>query len=435
MAEDRVAFPIDGAEFAIEDVETMADECALADDRVFAEFLRLVPFTGTNLAKVILPYGPSPGEFGGSVASLAFIQPNGATGTVRVMPFRAVVGTRTLLSSVSAAKNNWRDIRSAVYAVSDDGSTLGHAAAITANASGSTRIDTVYAQMTVDASTAAASRIVKPVGSGTAAPASPNTRVAQSIAIVVAAGTHTAPATLPADNTTTGVFCIPLAYVFVPNGFTAGSTVAPDAIQEIAPTAAQGANRSLGFVGAGPMECVSTNPPAGQLATYAASGRPAWMMPSTMQGAMVRFFGVQTGSIVDGAVIDASMDWRYRLSIVRALGQNSGGSPSTFAFNGGSVLAYIPIAGGATNLDAAVQDGQSFQADDHDVIPSLTPTRHGATLGYFTAADLPNTLSGAQKIGLYVDMNTGQLRIYLPSSFSGVVFFWVFVTGQMSNPG
>ena len=104
--EPRFQISQNGQELQKDDVNLVAHEAALADDRVLAELLRLAPFDGQRVAKAILPFGHA-GAAGPTVA------PNGPTGSVLISPFRAVIGSRSPVQV--GAKDCWRDIRSAIF--------------------------------------------------------------------------------------------------------------------------------------------------------------------------------------------------------------------------------------------------------------------------------------------------------------------------------
>src|ERR1700728_290119 len=124
MAEPIYQHELDGQEVEQEDINLLGTTSGLADDRVLAELLRLAPFDGTNTAKAILPYALRAGDS-------ATVVPNGATGSVRVLPFRAIIGSRTTIATDPLAA--WRDIRSSVYAQTTGGGAFGAAAVFAPN--------------------------------------------------------------------------------------------------------------------------------------------------------------------------------------------------------------------------------------------------------------------------------------------------------------
>src|SRR5262245_59795698 len=95
------------------DLVTMAENAGLADDHVLAELLRLPPFDGTTVAKAIIPFGIEGPQGAGFVPNRQIVQGSGAAdGKIRVLPFRAIIGSRDEIV-VGGEKKTWRDIRSA----------------------------------------------------------------------------------------------------------------------------------------------------------------------------------------------------------------------------------------------------------------------------------------------------------------------------------
>ena len=117
MGEPQFFASLTGTEFQLSDALLIGQVSGLADDRVFAELIRMRPFDG-QYRKMILPYAwsfqdafPAPG----AVAPGATVQRSGfANSSVVVYPFRAIVGSRTALNSGTELRN-WRDIRSGIY--------------------------------------------------------------------------------------------------------------------------------------------------------------------------------------------------------------------------------------------------------------------------------------------------------------------------------
>ncbi len=139
MAEPIYQHELDGQEVEQEDINLLGRTGGLADDRVLAELLRLAPFDGTNTAKAILPFALRAADSGTVV-------PNGATGSVRILPFRAIIGSRTSIATDPLAA--WRDIRSSVYSQTTGSGALGAAAAFAPNTTTTPRWDLVYAAFT-----------------------------------------------------------------------------------------------------------------------------------------------------------------------------------------------------------------------------------------------------------------------------------------------
>jgi len=136
MSVERYVIAQNGQEVEQGDLTLLSDAGGLADDHVLAELLRLAPFSGNGVAKAIMPFG-----------SAATVVPAGATGSVNVNPFRAVVGTRDTVANIGALKN-WNDLRSAIFTGPN---ALAAQQPFQANAAAQARWDLVYAQLQVDA--------------------------------------------------------------------------------------------------------------------------------------------------------------------------------------------------------------------------------------------------------------------------------------------
>ena len=127
MSVERFQLTQNGQEVEQSDINALSDAGGLADDHVLAELLRLAPFSGSGVSKAILPFG-----------SAATVAPAGATGTVTVSPFRAVVGTRDTAANIGPLKN-WNDLRSAIF--TGPNALSAHAAARRRTASAQPRWD------------------------------------------------------------------------------------------------------------------------------------------------------------------------------------------------------------------------------------------------------------------------------------------------------
>ncbi len=295
-----------GQQIQQQDLNLLGELSGLADDRVFAELFRLAPFDGTTVARGILPTGHA-----GSLTTESLINANGATGTVLVRPFRALVGSR-VAASVEGRKN-WRDIRS-VLSVAEGSTALNATAGITANASGNPRWDLVYASVTVDVDGPSVTRKVKDVTTKAVSSQSVATYKTATLALNVLAGTpDPSPVwpSVPADSGTT--YQIPLAYIRVPNGFTASSTVGATDIATVAPVLTP--RTSFGGVIAATTHHVER--PAVTAMAWGSSGtKSSLFLPSTMSGGVTLYaaFNLEDGNLshVSGTVFD-SRDWRRRI--------------------------------------------------------------------------------------------------------------------------
>ncbi len=139
-----------GQEVQISDLNAMGQAASAADDQALAELLRLPWGSGSGANKFILPFAVH--NIPGAIAwdQTPTVVPYGASGSVAIYPFRAVVGSRTAPgTSLSLA---WADIRTAFFAGSAPG-IPSVTVSLAANSSGSTRWDLVYAAVSVDGPT------------------------------------------------------------------------------------------------------------------------------------------------------------------------------------------------------------------------------------------------------------------------------------------
>lgn len=451
MSGPRYLHSVDGQEVQESDVNLIAAEAARAEDWVLAELLRLPALNGTTVSKAIIPSG----TYGSRTQLMAA---NGASGSVLLSPFRAVVGSRTALGAVTTDPTGdpttmlaWRDGRSSVYAISDNGTTFGHAVPFTANASGNPRWDLVYVALTVDANAAADTRFVKGPSATTGTATSIVDRIVQSTSINVLAGTPGAtPAlpTLPADNLAGGVFNIAIGFVWIPTGFGGASTVLPNNIAITAPMVPLASQ--TGVVSCGPASATTPNggDPAVMTTTWGTAGaRPDWMVASDMVGGVERFVMIDanasTPSIVDTGLVDQSIDWRKRMFVTHiqvgtaVFASNSAGTHPVTPGNQVSqqVTTNTYLAYGANNV---ISFGQSFVVDDNDIF-GIT-TRNGMFVASITnnwPAGKYNctAIAGGTALGLYVDNTTGRLLCYVknPVAIAARVFFWIKATAQMDG--
>jgi hypothetical protein len=411
--EPKQQLALNGQELQTGDFNNVAAEAALADDRVFAELLRLAPYTGSTYAKVVMPYGGT-----GTSTNSAFVRPNGSSGSIKVMPFRAVVGPRVLVTSADGSAN-WRDIRSKVFAASSDSSTLGYALSIAANSSGADRIDLVYATVTVDVNLSSQPRYQKDPSTKVVSQQNVVTQVDTQVAVFVATGTAS-PAALPADNALFGLFYIPLAYIYVPNGFGPSSAVTTDRIQIVAPFAAL-SGRASGAATMAPARRMYTD------ASFVADrtsygGRQGYYLPSSMVGWHGRMIQLDNLLAPNSSVVDDTIDWRYRQFLTFAV-----------ARTGSSVIASDPVAGSnlgilvpQVGLTPSVFMGQSMHDDSSTVSGAVTST--GAVVAVVTVGGHSGTL--------YVDMTDGALKWHHGTIVTGdqtKIVFHVFASGQFDN--
>jgi hypothetical protein len=321
-----------GIQVTLDDLNSMGENGALADDRVFAELLRMPPMAGSNVSRGILT-----ATHGG-----ALVAPNGATGSVLVAPFRAFIGSRT--AEATDPKLSYRDARSQLAVGA--GATRGQVVSFAANASGQPRWDLVYAMIEPDEWDASLVRKVKSpatkVVSGAASLIYKNTNVILGTVAGTAAAFPTTPAA-PADTSTE--FYIPLAYVRVPNGFGSGSTVSELDIAVIAPCLALAtATGAASFRVANAHHAIggSMHPTVDSWGANNAA-KPAMWIGSNLVGeeTIMVAMNLATGSetIASGGIIDDSRDWRGRICRWQALVTDVA-APFAFAFEGAGGGGY-----------------------------------------------------------------------------------------------
>jgi len=415
--EERFQLLNNGQSVLQADFNTLGEVSGLADDRLLAELFRLQPYDGATVRRAILPY-----RHEGSGAT-GLVTTNGASGSVLVNPFRAMIGSRTAVAT--NAKKNWRDIRSAIGVGS---TTLGQSVSLTANASGNPRWDLVWAAVAIDANSASVTRKVKDPTTKVITSSSVVTTLVTTVTLGSTAGTPAAsPAwpAVPADSGST--YYVPLAYVRVPNGFGAGSTVAATDIATVAPV--------LGMPGSGGVQVAdqsyvsgSATLTAAQIQTWGSTGtRPQMFMPSTMIGAasLLVPLNLTSPSHANGDTID-SRDWRNRISrfIVQV------GNAGTQYFPWQNNAAVMPNAEpvditGVTSNAVLCGVGQSFVND------SLFSKKMVA----YANGSLIETMADGTYVGLYVDTaDSGKLKVYITGSPACLLFFWIDFSAPFENP-
>jgi hypothetical protein len=412
---------LNGAEVESGDVNLIAEVGALADDHVLAELLRLPPYGGA-VSKAILPF-----ERGATVS------PNGASGTVLISPFRAIVGSRDTLQNIGP-KKLWNDLRSGIFT---GVATLTGEASFAANSSGFSRWDLVYAMLATDAAGASVTRFRKdPVSEQVGTVNVVRTRV-QRVTVDVLRGTPAvtpAKPALPPDGG--GNFYFPLAYVRIPTGFGATSTVLPADIDEVIPYLPLA--RTTGAATSVPAnQChkeggtVLSNP---LFAWASASGqRPGPYMPPTMAGletilVPLDLFDANAAnwSHPNTGVIDDSRDWRNRVFTWQA--HVRGGANTAFAWNGGPPPATMTpqmTLGASLGSRFALGCGQSFWPD-----MAFNPWSGVVSIDQANATEIAQ---GA-RIGLYVDhADAGKLKLWVIGAPAVRLFLWLTATAPYPN--
>lgn len=382
----------------------------LADDRVFAELLRLTPFDGSTVSRGIMPFGHA------SSARTALVAPNGASGSVLVEPFRAVIGSRTAVAT--DAKKNWRDIRSAIAVGT---TTLAQTISFAANGSGNPRWDLVYAAITVDGNGPSVVRKVKdPVTKAISGPSIVTTLVT-SVVVGVQAGTPAASPTWPTTPSDAGsTYYIPLAYVRVPNGFGPTTTVLATDIAICASTLllARATGAATLRVADGQTALASS----AQQSWGSSGTRPKTWMPSSMVGAEALLLTIDTSSS-NGTILD-SRDWRGRWVSwkLSTAGHAAAGDPPDPGLVG-TPYAYNALEADP-NLTFATGMAQTLRDADSD---------GKAKILRLDGAHFQSTLGSGNTIDVYVDLADGKLKFEKTGTPSIVVHAWIDFSAPLED--
>lgn len=412
MTQDRYQEQENGQEVETDDLNGICDMAGFADDRALSEMLRIRPYDGSVITKGILPYGFTP-----DAAPIDGMVTEGTTGgTVRVSPFRAFVGSRT--AEASDATANWRDIRSADYIGAVD--SLDHDVAITANASGSARIDLIYAAFAIDAPGEQGTRFVRDPSTEVQTPELVTLKIAQVVTIGVITGTPSATPVVPTTPSDSGsTFIIPIAYLAIPNGWGGSSTLAKTRILIVAPivpiSPTTGASsvtvaNSLNKVGGSYLT-------AARMAAWANTGvRPNAFVPSTMIGkkTLIVDLDLQDASSANwshqnGFVVDDSQDWGHRTAEWHAM-LNLASANIKFAWDQALTSTNPAVPQAVVTAPGTYESsgmGQSFTRDANGST--------GANSGFvmlLTSARISALASAV--VGLYVDYADGnKLKLFV----------------------
>lgn len=442
MADAQFQITEDGQEVQAEDLNQLGQISGLAEDRAFAELFRLpLAFGGSpTVSKAVIPFGV-PGDvrydnnvIGSGAVGLGTVSPSGASnGSIKVLPFRAIVGA-TADIAVDGMVQAWRDIRSGLYAVSDDGSTPGHVVALAANVSGQPRYDLVYAAFARDANGASFTRYDKPASGGSVGPTTVVTTLVQAISIGVVTGTPGAtPAipSLPAD--TAGTYYIQLAFVLVVSGFGASSSVNMLDIYDEAPVRAPSA--TMGYSSMVPatesyrIGGTVLSGPVFKPGVTSGLRSPLYIPPS-MSGEDSIFFAVDmlSGTAANWshpgtALVDQSRDWRKRIFRLTVMASNS----AKFAWDDTAASTDVLPGIGQSVLELG---GQSFYNDGGG---SAFGTPSGL-LCVLTSTNV-SIIPGGASVTLGVDYGTGNLIILGSTGTKPQVklMFWVRASGRFRN--
>ena len=431
--EKQVQILTEGDELQQDDVNRMGEAAGLADDRVFAELLRLKPYGSTQ--KAILPYAVSGGAAYTALTSTALVSGNVADSRVRVMPFRAFV------SSIdnSTATEEVRGIRSGLYVGS---STIYQTVTITANAAGDPRWTLVYAVVTPNANGAAENRYNKDPGTLVVASNSRVTYKRTTVTVTTldgATGVTPVKPTLPADAA--GNYYIALAFVWIPAGFGAAQAELRQYLRAAAPCIAF--NGATGCVS---LEVANQQFTSGgvvdtQQLDATQQYRPGAYLPATMQGGAARVFAFQVGlapeSHLDGSIADSSLDWRFRYFKWTVGVRNGSTSASGFASDRQATGANLCPSAIFSVLGSTctVGMGQSFVDDTAlGVAWTSAPVNPVGAAVYLNLTTVSALGAANSFLMLFVD-TSGRLIFKMQSPVSAQVMVWLEATAPYGNFG
>lgn len=424
--ETQYVHPENGAELRRQDVYSISENAALADDRTLWELLRTMPGS-TTPDKLIIPYANRQLDAPGAATSNAILWGNTADAIVHVMPFRAIVGSTTTL--LTSPIEHVRGMRSGYHVGT---SSIYSHLAISANASGNPRWDLVYATVTPDADGDTADILVKSPTTGVVAD-NPGTVIntKTTVAVAVLAGTPGAtPArpSLPSDGG--GNYYIALAYVYVPDGFGAASTVLRQRIHEVAPCPT--ISPSVGAMNCAPAD--EQHKVGGTVDTQQngdePSGpnyyRPGAYLPSTMTGCERIFILLQLGitphSHVHESYIDRSRDWRYRYFSWKAVGAQGNTSTAGFASDRSASSSAVP-----SNLHAV----------EHGFGHSFTPGAIDAASQVVTLFDDTGKILDGTGSTIRIECDTSGALVLniVDGTPNAQIMIWLDATAQYANFG
>jgi len=431
-----VITPVDGWEVEVADFQTLGQIAGLADDRVFAELLRMNPADPTGTYRGVLPYRVNTASntwTEGAPLSATVVSSGSASGSVLINPFRAFIGSRTN----SNGQQQWRDIRSGLFpgptspglsGQGGGGVAPGTNQVLAPNSSGYPRWDLVSAVLTIDAAANPVSRRIKDANSGSMSVQTVYEYLASSVAISVTTGTPASPPTLPSlPSDSSGTYYVPLAYVLVPNGFTSTSTVLATNIRDASMPLSL--SESTGVVRARPAD--GNNDIGGTYGTaWSMSGiaRPGCFLPPCWEGGTTVFVAQDdtggTPTFANGAVVDQSMNWCRRTLIIFSFGGITTPVNQPFAWdaNGASGTNAVPILGQVPYISAAntfVADGSVVSGKSSVLL--LGPSQFGG-------------MASGSQVGLYVNPADGKLYAYKNAVTSGMRFFFmIMASGQFPN--
>ena len=425
--------PNDGQEASLEDLELLGEVSALAGDRVLADLIQIPASEGAVgpavvPQKAVMPFGT---RFGPTGPFKAVVEPTGSgDGSVRVYPFRAVIGGR---GDVAAdADTRILDIRTAYH---NPPTGVEFTTVALEATSANHRVDLIYALVQLASPATTTTRFVKAAVGGAVSPQVVSQFVRTTVTLVVVKGTEGASPTrpaLPAD--VDGVaYNIPIAYVWLGHPFTTGSTIEERRIEEVAPVLGQNAGR-VGGANAGPVgEAFRAGAGLKDQDVWSVNKRPDVYLPPSMSGLVVRWFGLDqktdlTIPTSGTRTLDSTIDWRQRAFKTRA--QARGAANASLAWQSGTAAApadTLPAEEQGGTVSSYETFGQSFQNDE---------SSPGSYVCRCSNGNLGPAVAAGATLDVWVDLTSGQLKITANGTAAGChIFFWIEATGQFKTGG
>lgn len=404
MAEPQFKISENGREIQKDDL-TLLSQSAVMDDRILAELFRLIPYDGVTVTKSVIPYSTnSSAQDGVTGQGNSGLVIQGNPGSVRILPFRAIIGSRTPLGTSALA--SYRDVRSTILI----GAAFETTVSIGANASGNPRWDLIYAAVTPDADAATVVRYVKNPTTSVIAAQNVVTQISTNTGIGIVQGTPAVNPSLPAIPADAGgSYYIPLAYIRVRNGAGAGTSYTHSDFFTAAPVFPMDRVTGISSV----RVASEQNRPSGTALTptrigvwgslTASDSRPTFFLPPDMTGAETIWVALDlkdaavtaNWSHQNGTVIDNTRDWRNRVFQTHLTG---GGTTFEFGWmrRNSGVSLQVP-----THLNSQlITIGQSFVNDATGTFNIVEA--NPAVLTFMQAAT---------GISIYADGTTGALKL------------------------
>lgn len=422
-----------GTEITISDLELIGTEAALADDKVFAALLKLVPYNGSTVYKGVLPKRDY---------TQGLVKPG--SGVVTVAPFRVFIGTRT--AATTSAKDNRDDIRSSLYVGSSATSGV-TTLTITDNSSGNPRWDLVYAKVTVDNNDSSVTRYVKDTTSKVVTPTAVTVTKNLLIELFVQQGTPSATPVPPAAPSDSGsIYYLQLAYVVVPNGY-AGAGMAVKSVQDCyTPVLPDSQSIGLSARPASEFYNVGTNGAGGTILTAArlqdwctTNTKPAYALSPSMVGLEYRTLLIDLTSATSSnwnvatsaQLLDDTIDWRKRFFWWNMCMLTQGSRTAYFAteyHDNTSEYYYVPSPQASSFNQSGF--GQSFRDDSGTIATVYNDTlpANSARVIYIESPTSDAYLS------VYVNLTDGKLYCQTTgTTFNSKNFFALFATGASTD--